>query len=185
MNQNQHDAERFEEELGKLMSVEKLETGVYILGGNLRQVQDSRNPLALLPFCIKDPNCAHRREVECDFSLSSCENDQTKIICEILQEKHIPPYFVNGFGDVQKAVDRFYAEKGQSLDLCIAICCPRDLIEVKNEVHAYVTRYNAPLVTFFVTNYEGCKIDGKSSREFEGQTKVNIEQLRRVLNQYF
>ncbi|MBI2129093.1 hypothetical protein HYU07_02535 [Candidatus Woesearchaeota archaeon] len=186
MRENKQDILRFEKEWKKLADIDKIERGVYVLGGNSASVYTSRNPIALLGFCIKKPDCLYRRKKDCDFLSDSCNDYQTKTICEILQEKNIPFYFVVDFEDIQCAIDDFHEKnKANSLDLCIALCCPRELTANKNDAHYFIEKYNAPLLAFLITNYGECKMNGKSSRQFDGQTEVDTDQLKRVLNMYF
>lgn len=183
--QNERDILVFEEEWRKLTAVDKLGTGVYVLGGDYKSVQESKSPIALLGFCIKKPDCQYRKEKECDFLLESCNDDQTKTICNILQKKDIPFYFILELEDVQKAINKFYEKNiNHKLDLCIALCCPKELTENKNEVYYYIKKSNAPLLAFLAENYEECRMNGKSARQFNGQTKIDTEQFEIILNKY-
>jgi hypothetical protein len=173
------DCIKFEKEFRKLMTVTRLDDRVYLLESCIEDLKTSKNPVAFLPFCIKDPGCGYRKEYDCDFSLTKCKDDQTKDICEILETYDIPYCFNNRFVDVGDNIKKF-----KPMDLFIIPCCPEELLEIKEGCYKHMQEQQCPSLIFLLTDYEKCRLQ-EQSRLFEGQTKLNLEQFKRTLKIYF
>lgn len=157
--------------------------GTYIVNGTANSFRNT-SPIILLPFCIKNPLCIYRMQNQCDFSLDECKSDHTKDLIEILNDMHFSYYFNTNFEDVQRSIEK-YVQKYGNLQSCVTICCPQEMLHIENEFINYINLYQIPVLVFFVGNYEGCRINGLRTRDFSGQTQVDIPVFRQTLKDLF
>ena len=179
--------EDFASSLGKRVSVRKYKDsnpyGTYIANGTETDFKNTL-PIVLLPFCIKNPSCAYRKEEECDFSLEECALDQTKDLIRILNDRNFSYYFNTDFDDVQKSI-RKHAENYGNLKSCITVCCPNEMLHIENEFVDYIKLLQIPILLFFVGNYEDCRINGLRVRDFSGQTKIDTKAFNQTIKDLF
>jgi len=83
---------------------------------------------------------------------------------------------------VPVSIEHHNKKHAHILDGLIVMCCVKDLLEIKKELCVPIIRkYNAPTLIFLLSNYENCKILGKSSREFTDQTHINVNSITNIL----
>ena len=177
----------FATSLGKRVSVRRYNDsnfyGTYIANGTETSFKNTL-PIVLLPFCIKDPSCAYRKEKKCDFSLEECASDQTKDLIEILNDVHFSYHFNTDFEDVQNSIKKYMGDSGKP-DSCITICCPKEMLHIESEFANYIKLLQIPVLLFFVGNYEKCRIDGLSARYFNGQTQRDTKAFNQTIRDLF
>ena len=179
--------EDFATSLGKRVSVRRYDDsnfyGTYIANGTETSFKNT-SPIVLLPFCIKKPNCAYRKEKKCDFSLEECASDQTKDLIGILNDMHFPYYFNTDFEAVQKSIKKHVQDHG-NLKSCITVCCPNEMLRIENEFVDYIKLFQIPILLFFVGDYEGCRINGLHVRDFSGQTQIDTKAFNQTIRDLF
>lgn len=152
-----------------------------LFNGTKEEFRNSKNTVAMLPFCIKPPNCTIGRKEQCfnfggDPINDTCEFCTAREIHNTLKEYGIEAIFNVRSSDVKENLKKCNDENliENAIDSLIVACCPKDLIAIKEEICVpLIDKYSAGTLVYVLDNYEGC-IFNNESRNFAGQAKIDL-----------
>ena len=85
---------QFEEAFRKDFSVIKLEERAYLLHGDKEKFAQNKHKAAMLPFCMKKPDCDYRMERECSLD-KQCETEcSVPEVVKTIEKYNIPIFLI-------------------------------------------------------------------------------------------